>query len=233
MPDSSPRIKRAKLDPAFINWNAKLPYGLTVDEVVKGVEKACALFFEVNNFLVGKELDRLEDLLLGNALSGMLSEVLVKSLSDCSKTLVRNEKVGGHPDLIPRGKYPGDSVLHGNQGIELKSSKQRGGWQGHNPEDSDLIVFRYVLGDGEQKPEERTPVTFVQILAAHIKKDEWSFSGRKGESRRTITASITEAGVHKLRANPIYQDPKYVVGRGDRVATYRNLNATFSRRTGG
>lgn len=233
MADGDPRILRASLNRAYINWHAVLPYRLTVQEVVDGVERAYSLFYEINNFLVGKGLDRLEDLLLGNALSGMLSEVLVKSLSDCAKTLVRNEKIGGHPDLIPRGKYPGDSVLHGTEGIELKSSKQHGGWQGHNPEDADLIVFRYVLGDDDQKREERTPITFVQILAAHIKSEEWSFSGRKGASRRTITASITEAGVHKLRSNPVYQDPAFVVGRGDRVAAYRTLNERFSRRSGG
>ena len=197
---------------------------------MRGTERACDLLYEVNNFLVGKGLDRLEDLLLGNSLSGMASEILVKSISDCSKTLIRNEKVGGHPDLVPRGAYPGDAVLRGEEGVEIKSSKQQGGWQGHNPEDADLIVFRYVLGDKSQPTDQRSPITFVQILAAKISKSEWSFSGRKGKSRRTITASITEKGVHKLRSNPIYQDPSYISGRASRTEKYKKLSGSFGRR---
>ena len=94
-----------------------------------------------------------------------------------------------------------------------------------------MLVFRYVLGDKNQRESQRTPITFVQILAARISKSEWSFSGRKGESRRTITASITAEGVHRLRSNPVYQDPAYVVGRGPQAAAYQKLNETFRRRT--
>ena len=223
-------ILRAELDPKHINWNARLPYGLTVEEVIEGVGKAYELFFEINNFLVGKGLDRLEDLLLGNSLSGMISEILVKSISDCSKTLVRNEKVGGHPDLVPRDAYPGNSILRGEQGLEIKSSKRSGGWQGHNAEDAELIVFRYILGHKDEAKGARVPITFVQILAARVTKDEWSFSGRKGESRRTITASITDAGVHKLRSNPIYQDFAYAAGKAAQKRLYKQLNASFGRR---
>jgi hypothetical protein len=223
MADAAPLITKAELN----------PYGLTVEEVVNGVERAYTLLFEINNFLVGKGLDRLEDLLLGNSLSGMVSEILVKSVSDCSKTLIRNEKVGGHPDLVPRGMYEGDAVLRGERGVEIKSSKQRGGWQGHNPEDTDLIVFRYILGHKDEEPAKRVPITFVQILGAGITKAEWSFSGRKGESRRTITASITEVGMHKLRSNPIYQEADYIAGRREAAKAYRALNEKFSRRTEG
>jgi len=69
VPEAGPLITRAELDPGCINWNAQLPYDLTVEEVVKGVEQAYALLFEINNFLVGKGLDRLEEMLLGNTLA--------------------------------------------------------------------------------------------------------------------------------------------------------------------
>lgn len=226
-------ITKAELDHECINWNARLPYGLTVEEVIHGVERAYSLLFEINNFLVGKGLDRLEDMLLGNSLSGLVSEVLVKSVSDSSAALIRNEKVGGHPDLLPRGEYEGNAVLRGEHGVEIKSSKQRGGWQGHNPEETDLIVFRYIMGNKDEPVAQRLPVTFVQILAAHLTEADWSFSGRTGESRRTITASITASGMHKLRMNPVYQEPAYVAGERESAKIYRALNAKFLRRTGG
>lgn len=35
---------------------------------------------------------------------------------------------------------------------------------------------------------------------------DWSFSGRKNQSRRTITASVTKTGFDKMTENWIYHD---------------------------
>jgi hypothetical protein len=158
----------------------------------------------VNVTLVSKGHDRLEEFLLTNAFAGFISEALVKSLSEASDTLVRNKKTGGHPDLIPKGKYRADSVLMG-EGIEVKASLQKGGWQGHNPEKGWLMVFQYSIDIETEPKENRNPTEFVQVLAAELSDDDWSFSGRKGKSRRTITASINRQGMEKLRKNPIYR----------------------------
>jgi hypothetical protein len=206
------QIQKATVNRDFTCKNSKLPYGLTVEEVIKGIESTYSLLFEINNFLVSKGLDRLEDLLLGNSLSGMVSEILVKNISNHSKSMIRNEKIGGHPDLIPRDKYPRNQVLQGDKGIEVKSSIQRGGWQGHNPEIGWVMIFRYMLDSDQQKPlYERLPITFIQVVVAPLQLKDWSFSGRTGKSRRTITASINQRGMDKLRSNPIYQDPEYIV----------------------
>src|SRR3990170_534845 len=137
--------------------------------------------------------------------SGILSEFLVKNLGRVSQTLEANMKVGGHPDLLPKGHYSSNLVLKGDEGIEVKTSIQKGGWQGHNPEDCWLMIFRYAVG--EQKTGESVPMTFIEILCAKLKKSDWSFSGRKGSSRRTPTASITTSGVRKLRKNFLYRLP--------------------------
>jgi len=102
-------------------------------------------------------------------------------------------------------------VLKGDEGIEVKCSIQKGGWQGHNPEDCWLMVFRYAVG--EQESGQTTPLTFIEILCARLTKSDWSFSGRKGASRRTPTASITAAGVEKLRSNFLYRLPNVGVGK--------------------
>jgi hypothetical protein len=196
--------------PDYINPVATLPYSLTVDEIARAVAETYRLFNGLNGYLTTNGFRPFEELLLGNSLSGVISEFLVKNIARCSERVVANMKVGGHPDLLPVGIYSSDQVLKGHDGIEVKASIQRGGWQGHNPEDCWLLVFRYVIG--KQKDGRIAPLTFVEILCAQLTKADWSYSGRKGESRRTPTASITKHGVVRLRANAIYCLPDYKVG---------------------
>jgi len=75
----------------------------------------------VNDYLVGAGFLSLEALLLGNSLSGIISEFLVKNIARASSTLEANLKVGGHPDLLPKGHYSSNLVLKGEAGIEVKS----------------------------------------------------------------------------------------------------------------
>lgn len=206
---------KARIVDDYFNQEAKLPYGLEIDEIKKAMIITYDFLFDLNTFLLKKGYTRIEDMVLGNSLSGLLSEIIVKNVSINSKTLTRNRKIGGHPDLILRGKHKDDSVLHDSEGIEIKTSKQAGGWQGHNPEDCWLMIFRYNLDESNKQPLVRGPIEFVQVLVANIKTEDWSFSGRSGNSRRTITASITSSGMHKLRGNPIYQNPKYIVNQRD------------------
>lgn len=210
-------ILKAEIFEEYFNYSAKLSYGLQVGEIRNAIKNTYGFLFEINDFLIKRGYSRLEDLLLGNSLSGMLSEILVKNIAKSSKTLERNEKIGGYPDLIPKGVYPNNEVLRGKEGIEVKSSKQRGGWQGHNPEESWLIIFRYILDDKESPTYKRKPIEFVQVLSAKLLMKDWSFSGRSDTSRRTITASITASGMDKLRSNPIYQNPKYVVASNEEL----------------
>ena len=200
-----------RLDSRYVNRQVALPYGLTVGEVEEAVSETYRLFHGVNDYLVGGGFRPLEELLLGNSLSGIISEFLVKNIARASAALEVNLKVGGHPDLLPKGHYSSNLVLKGDEGIEVKASIQKGGWQGHNPEDCWLMVFRYTVG--EQDSGELKPLTFVEILGARLTKSDWSFSGRKGASRRTPTASITATGVEKLRGNFVYRLPGVGVGR--------------------
>ena len=200
-----------KLDPYYVNRRVVLPYGLKVSEVEHAVAETYRLFHGLNDYLVRNRFRPLEELLLGNSLSGIISEFLVKNIVRASATLKANLKVGGHPDLLPKGHYPSNLVLKGDEGIEVKCSIQQGGWQGHNPEDCWLMVFRYVIG--KQEDDEIMPLTFVEILCARVVKSDWSFAGRREASRRTPTASITETGVEKLRSNFLYRLPGVGVGK--------------------
>ncbi|MCZ6675752.1 MAG: hypothetical protein O7E52_00730 [Candidatus Poribacteria bacterium] len=199
-----------RLASRYINRHVDLPYGLKVDEVEEAVAETYRLFHGINDYLIGDRFRPLEELLLGNSLSGLISEFLVKNIARVSATLEANLKVGGHPDLLPKGYYTSDAILKGDEGIEIKSSIQKGGWQGHNPEACWILVFRYTVG--RQNNGKSQPLTFIEILCAKLLATDWSFSGRKGSSRRTPTASITRSGVEKLRANFLYRVPGVGVG---------------------
>ncbi len=211
--------QRLRLEPVYINREASLPYQLTVEEVEEAVAETYRLFNGLNDYLTSSGFRPLEELLLGNSLSGILSEFLVKNIARVSNSLVANLKVGGHPDLLPKGYYSSNLILKGKEGIEVKSSIQKGGWQGHNPEDCWLMVFRYIVG--EQKSGDIVPLTFVEILCAKLTKKDWSFSGRKGASRRTPTAFITTSGVERLRNNFLYRLPGFGVGRHRKILAAR------------
>lgn len=199
------------LDNRYVNQQVSLPHGLTVPQIAEGIKETYRLLDGINNYLINSDFRPLEELVLGNSFSGLVSEFLVKNIARASTTLVANQKIGGHPDLLPKDKYPSGSALKGTEGIEVKTSIQRGGWQGHNPEKGWLMVFRYTVG---KQPDGSTPpMTFVEILCRLLLRSDWSYSGRKGKSRRTPTASITSSGVEKLRANYLYRIPGVGVNR--------------------
>lgn len=82
-------------------------------------------FFDVNQTLLDKGLGRLEDILEKRkaTLSGLLSDLLTASVARHSRSLIENKWPNGHPDLILRGLHPRDAVKAGEQGIEIKSTK--------------------------------------------------------------------------------------------------------------
>src|SRR5205085_8016109 len=105
-----------------------------------------------------------------------------------------------------------DAVQHANEGIEIKASRYTKGWQGHNPEDTWLMVFVFDSNrpvDTAQSVPPR-PFSFVMVAGARLTKADWLFAGRSETSRRTITASVTKSGYEKMVANWIYIDPDYM-----------------------
>jgi hypothetical protein len=107
------------------------------------------------------------------------------------------------------GTYPGNAVQYAHERIEIKASRYPSGWQGHNAEESWLMVFVFDSNrpsDAEKGIAPR-PFRFVKVVGAQLQREDWSFSGRSETSRRTITASVTPAGYAKMEANWIYRAP--------------------------
>ena len=64
------------LDTRFLNPRAEIPYGLTTAEIKLAMEDIYGIVNAINTILYSKVEQRLEDLVLGNSLSGIISELV-------------------------------------------------------------------------------------------------------------------------------------------------------------
>ncbi len=160
----------------------------------------------LNRQLYSRNLSRLESMLMPANFSSLVGEFMHTAITKYCKTLVKNSYHNGHPDLVPLNFYEGNSVLHGSHGIEIKGSRNRSGWQGHNAENVWLMVF--VFDSNTQRDPslgiEPRPFRFVQVLGVQLTYADWSESGRSSTSRRTPTASVLKSGHIKMTQNWIY-----------------------------
>ena len=221
-------IERATLHPKGFHEGVSLPYGFRASEVKAAIDDIYDFLYNVNRFLVERGWDRLEETLSAATFSGVMSELVVEGASKRSETIIKNQYHNGRPDLVPRGFYPNDGSLRGDEGIEVKASRWSNGWQGHNVEDGWVLICQYFIDRETTPPADRAPTRIERVLCAQLEESDWSFSGRKEGSRRTPTASIKRSGVLKLEANAIYLDPTYV----PRSAAKRKKSQAASTETG-
>lgn len=193
---------------SYFNPKCVLPYGLTTHDVRQAMEEFIELLGFINTRLHEKQAPRLETLVMPATFSSIVSEFMCIAIPRYCPTLVRNRFHNGHPDLLPKGRFPHDAVQYTTEGIEIKASQHASGWQGHNPESVWLMVFHFESNTANdiKKGAPAKPFRFVGVYAAHLDKSDWTFSGRSGTSRRTITASVSSSGVQKMRDNWVYQD---------------------------
>jgi len=168
----------------------------------------------VNLQLNGNDIPRLEMMLMPATFSSLVGEFMATSIPKYCVTLVKNTYHNGHPDLIPSSRFPRDAVQYSHEGVEIKASRYARGWQGHNPEDSWLMVYVF---DSNRPADPRNgipprPFRFVQVLGAQLAIGDWTAAGRSGTSRRTPTAAVNDAGFRKMMSNRIYQIPATSIG---------------------
>jgi hypothetical protein len=195
------------IDKLCFNSNAKIPYGCTVDHIKQSMEDFVNFLTFINLQLHSKQLPRLESFIMPANFSSMVGEFIVATIPKYCPYLVKNKYHNGHPDLIPKGKFPNDSALHANEGIEIKGSRYNKAWQGHNPENVWLMVFVFDSNTARDQSVgiAPKPFEFIKVVVANLTKDDWQFSGRSKTSRRTITASVTKSGFEKMEKNWIYR----------------------------
>jgi hypothetical protein len=196
----------ALLDDA--NEGTVLPYGMTARAVVRAINDVYAYLNALNRASIEHGYDRLEDLMQPAGFSGLLSNLFVRSVArECATMnpgLAMNQLGGGRPDLVPRAMYSGDSVLRGDEGIEVKVSRYGKGWQGHNPETGWIVIVQVGIDTSTSPVYDRSPTIVNRVLIGNLTIEDWTYSGRSETSRRTPTASINRGGYLKLAQGVIY-----------------------------
>ena len=182
----------------------QLPYQLRVADFGLALQDVYDFFFDVNTNLVERGLSRLDDMLRPAALSGLLSDMLTESLARHSRSLTQNRYFNGHPDLVVRGVYPDNSVQAGDQGLEVKSTRKRGGAvDTHGARNQWMSVFVYSVDNETEPAVDRRSLTFNQVYVASVTVDDFRRNAR-GELG-TRTATLHAAGLQKLRRGLLYQ----------------------------
>lgn len=197
---------RQKVDPSKFNPEAVFPFELRPEDFASAMQDVYDFFYDVNDNLVGKGLQRLEDMLAKRkaTLSGLLSDILTASLARHSRTLTENTWPNGHPDLVLKGRYKNDGVQNGEEGVEVKSTKnQNAAVDMHGARDQWLCVFVYQIDNDTEPATDRTPLTFTAVYLAEVKAVEFRKNAR-GELG-TRTATLARDGIARYRTNWVYR----------------------------
>ncbi len=196
-------IRRASPDPSKFNSGIVLPYELRLKDFELAMQDIYDFFFDVNSLLWKKGLPRFDDMLRPAAMSGIISDMLTGCLARHSRTLVENRYHNGHPDLIVRGRYPNDSVQSGEHGVEVKSTRKKGGAvDTHGAREQWMCVFVYGVDNTTEPASHRAPMEFREVYLAHV--SEADFRRNPRGTLGTRTATLHRDGIARLRENWVY-----------------------------
>ena len=160
-------------------------------------------FYDVNSHLIERGLERLDDMLRPAIMSGVLSDMITASLAKHSRVLTENNYFNGHPDLVVQGRYPDNSVKAGTEGVEVKTTRKRGGAvDTHGAREQWMCVFVYRVDNATEPAISRQPMTFTEVYLGHVTIDDFRRNPR-GELG-TRTATLDRHGNRKLREQWVY-----------------------------
>jgi len=200
-------LKRQKIKSSGFNDDAELPFQLRLKDFEIAMEDIYDFFHDVNTLLLSKGLHRLDDMPRPAAMSGMISDMLTASMAKHARSLVENQHFNGHPDLILQGKYPNNAVKAGSHGVEIKSTRKRGGAvDTHGAREQWMCVFVYQTDLDTEPAEDRAPMRFTEVYLGKVSVADFRRNPR-GELG-TRTATLSGPAIKRLRSNWIYLDRK-------------------------
>lgn len=197
-------LQRARADTGKFNQSVTLPYELRQADFMLAMQDLYDLLFDINTALLSRGLRRLEETVRPAVFTGIVSDAVSAALAKHSRVLVENRYHNGHPDLIPQGRYRGNAVAAGDEGVEVKATRGRGAVDTHGARDGWFCVFRYTVDSTTDPTASRAPTRIVEIMLARLTKDDFRRNPR-GELG-TRTASPSRIGLAKLRANWVYRE---------------------------
>jgi hypothetical protein len=196
---------RQVVNSSGFNSAIALPYELRLQDFHIAMQDVYDFFFDVNRLFQEKGLPRLDDDLRPAIMSGLLSDMLTASLAKHSRSLTQNKFFNGHPDLIINGRYPHNAVKAAPDGVEIKTTRKKGGAvDTHGARDQCMCVFVYVVDKESQPAQDRNPMRFTEIYISNVTVADFRKNPR-GELG-TRTATIDREGIKKLRLNWVYKN---------------------------
>ena len=197
-------ITKNTVDVAMFNQQVQLPYALRVQDFQMAMQDVYDFLYDVNAHLIGRGLQRLDDMLRPAILSGVLSDMLTASLAKHSRVLSENQYHNGHPDLVVQGVYARNAVKAGTEGVEVKTTRKAGGAvDTHGARDQWMSVFVYRV-DVESEPAiDRQPMTFTETYLGHVTIEDFRKNPRSELGTRTAT--LHRDGIRKLRESWVYR----------------------------
>ena len=198
-------VARNVVDPAKFNKSLALPYQLRLKDFELAMQDVYDFFFDVNSYLRKNGLERLDDMLRPANMSGVLTDMLTSAVAKHSRTLVPNGYPNGHPDLLVKGKYPNDSEKSGTEGVEIKTTRKRGGAVDmHGAREQRMCVFVYEVDNETEPVDDRAPMIFREVYLGEVTAADYRKNPR-GELG-TRTATLHKEGISKLRESWVYLD---------------------------
>jgi hypothetical protein len=186
------------------NQALALPYSLRLQDFQMAMQDVYDFLYDVDSHLTARSLPRFETMLRPAILSGILSDLLTSNLARHSRSLTENSYFNGHPDLLVEGMYPGDAAKAGDDGVEVKCTRKRGGAvDTHGARAQWMCVFVYVVDSETEPASARQPLTFTEVYLARVEIDDFRKNPR-GELG-TRTATLHRDGVKKLREGWLYR----------------------------
>lgn len=196
-------LVRETVDSNAFNKKIKLPYELRLKDFEIAMQDVYDFFYDVNSLFLTKGLPRLDDVLRAANMSGMISDMLTASVAKHSRALSQNNYHNGHPDLIVKGRYAKDSVRAGTDGVEIKTTRKKGGAvDTHGGRDQWMCVFVYEIDEVTEPAQDRAPTRFTEVYLSNVGVDDFRKNAR-GELG-TRTATLHKDGIAKLRSNWVY-----------------------------
>ncbi len=198
-------IIRNIVDQSKFNPDPTLPYELRIMDFEAAMQDVYDFFYDVNSHLSEKGLERLDDMLRPAIMSGVLSDMVTASMAKHSRALTENTYFNGHPDLVVQGVYPDNAIRAGDQGVEIKTTRKRGGAvDTHGARNQWMCVFVYRVDNETEPALDRLPMTFTEVYLSLVTVDDFRRNSR-GELG-TRTATLDRYGIRKLRENWLYLD---------------------------
>ena len=102
-----------------------------------------------------------------------------------------------------KGVYADDRVKSGAEGVEIKTTKKRGGAvDTHGGRDQWMCVFVYAIDTATEPAIARDALAFTEVYIYHVTVADFRKNAR-GELG-TRTATLGRDGIAKLRSNWVY-----------------------------